>query len=969
MDGSSVHFFHRTINAYATGKRKRRKIHNQDGMKQEGVRWHKTGKTKSVMENGVQKGYKKIMVLYRTSKKGSKPDKANWAMHQYHLGTAEDEIGGQFVVSKIFYQLQKQSDNTDSSRVMEDSDLGTIQTTPRTPKTNTPNPPRPQKFFSCDDITDDYLILPRSPAQEAEFITETSHPSTSGPSYKEETETHTWLAGESQAVDGNGVDDPLLCNENLNSYVSLDDLGLNDDPSNDFSRLTRDAPEVDRNPPCGIADLENLELDTPPDFQLADLYFDSQDSIFGCPEAITMFAARNLQNRCFKTLPSLILTNPFKNVLSSSDIPSKFTTSDVIQSSFQTKKMNLLDGSRAMSTGLGRSMRSKVERRMRKESGKTLREIRRAKDLRKKLMTDEERLIYNLRRAKKKVALLLQKLKKYELPELPTPRHDPELLTPEQLQAYKKIGFRNKNYVPVGVRGVFGGVVQNMHLHWKFHETVQICCDNFPKEKIKEMATMLARLSGGIVINIHNVKTIIMFRGRKLSATEEFDTYQHTYKKKVSAFCDPENRINSYRNSKALFKARFEQALESQKLNIKKIEQQLRRKGVNPDDPVALASIQRVASTFFNAIDKKAGSPYVFREDKQFEAIPSTNLQQSEPADDSDQEELDRFIAEIEDAADKEWAAEEAAEKEEFGKIRYLNREDFGGRFRRSEMLNSEDSDTDIIGGERDSRDVRSGRRRTDNSDNEDDDEDDLGVMSDYESDTDEHDRAPVKFGKPKLERGKQNGVVRVHGNETFGRNAEVKFSEKMLKEDSESEGMLSGMEDAMWQSDSEEEQDLGQASAITNNYKSSTGEEEDYLHMKRYKNGVDVANHFASNTNDFDEGPDQLNMSRVAREKENKSHKDNNCEAFDRNAGAKFRGKTTNEKYESEDLFSDSETATWGSDVQEDLDSETSRLGPCDYRSNSEDGDCVMKKDGKDGANDKKMKASKQVDEAWDSD
>ena len=56
------------------------------------------------------------------------------------------------------------------------------------------------------------------------------------------------------------------------------------------------------------------------------------------------------------------------------------------------------------------------------------------------------------------------------------------------LQAYKKIGFRNKNYVPVGVRGVFGGVVQNMHLHWKFHETVQVCCDNFPKEKIKEMA-------------------------------------------------------------------------------------------------------------------------------------------------------------------------------------------------------------------------------------------------------------------------------------------------------------------------------------------------------------------------------------------------------------------------------------------------------------------------------------------------
>jgi RNA-binding protein YhbY len=136
--------------------------------------------------------------------------------------------------------------------------------------------------------------------------------------------------------------------------------------------------------------------------------------------------------------------------------------------------------------------------------------------------------------AKKKVALLLQKLKKYELPELPAPRHDPELLTAEQLQAYKKIGFRNRNYVPVGVRGVFGGVVQNMHMHWKFHETVQVCCDNFPKEKIKEMAAMLTRLSGGIVINIHNTKTIIMFRGRNYRQPKNLIPFNTLTKRKVS---------------------------------------------------------------------------------------------------------------------------------------------------------------------------------------------------------------------------------------------------------------------------------------------------------------------------------------------------------------------------------------------------------------------------------------------------
>lgn len=60
--------------------------------------------------------------------------------------------------------------------------------------------------------------------------------------------------------------------------------------------------------------------------------------------------------------------------------------------------LSCVSGSRLMSTTKGRSMRSKVEKRMRRETGKTLREIRRAKKLRKKLMTEEERLIYNLRR-------------------------------------------------------------------------------------------------------------------------------------------------------------------------------------------------------------------------------------------------------------------------------------------------------------------------------------------------------------------------------------------------------------------------------------------------------------------------------------------------------------------------------------------------------------------------------------------
>ncbi|XP_010251053.1 PREDICTED: uncharacterized protein LOC104593073 isoform X2 [Nelumbo nucifera] len=263
-----------------------------------------------------------------------------------------------------------------------------------------------------------------------------------------------------------------------------------------------------------------------------------------------MWAARNIQRRCVKALPSLLLNDNKNNVLSRGTSSKLLTSCNEVQSRlagdkrffFSSWVLNYFNGSRSMSTARGRSMRSKVEKRMRLETGKTLREKRRAQKLRKKLMTDEERLIYNLRRA--------------------------------------------------------------------------------------------------------------------------------------------------------LFKARFEQALDSQKLNIKKIEQQLRRMGVNPEDPVAMASIQRVASTFFNAIDKREGSPYVFHGNKQ--PIIESDTREDHASEDSDQEELDRFIAEIEDAASQEWEAEEAAEKEELGKMRYWSKEDLGRRTRRSLSPSSGDSEDEM---------------------------------------------------------------------------------------------------------------------------------------------------------------------------------------------------------------------------------------------------------------------------------
>ncbi|XP_050221762.1 SUPPRESSOR OF GAMMA RESPONSE 1-like [Mercurialis annua] len=293
-DGSSVHFFHRTINAYATGQRKRRKVHNEDGSSEEHVRWHKTGKTKPVTENGMQKGCKKIMVLYKSSKKGTKPDKSNWVMHQYHLGTDEDEKEGEYVVSKIIYQQQKQMDNNDDITLVEDCDILALQTSPRTPNPNPPNPPRPGTSRICYDCADNIL---QSSFQEEKVIIKgeyvpvdavqsevyAAQPELDAAQPEDDVGYPEWLAGESQAVENTdfcGIDDPLLCKEILgSSSLFFNNSGQNNASYTSIAH-TNEVTGIN-NAPCGIAELANLDLDTPPDFSLADLQFSSQDSIFG----------------------------------------------------------------------------------------------------------------------------------------------------------------------------------------------------------------------------------------------------------------------------------------------------------------------------------------------------------------------------------------------------------------------------------------------------------------------------------------------------------------------------------------------------------------------------------------------------------------------------------------------------------------------------------------------------------------
>ncbi|KAG8083442.1 hypothetical protein GUJ93_ZPchr0015g7001 [Zizania palustris] len=146
MDGSSSHFFHRISNAYGSGQRKRRKISpNNHADSKENIRWHKTGRSKEIYHNGVKKGWKKILVLYKGYKKrGDKIEQANWVMHQYNLGVEEEEKDGELVLSKVFCQLvSKPIDTPEMDSINEASGAFTVKSDPRTPGTNPPWPRRP----------------------------------------------------------------------------------------------------------------------------------------------------------------------------------------------------------------------------------------------------------------------------------------------------------------------------------------------------------------------------------------------------------------------------------------------------------------------------------------------------------------------------------------------------------------------------------------------------------------------------------------------------------------------------------------------------------------------------------------------------------------------------------------------------------------------------------------------------------
>uniref|UniRef100_A0A7N1A4B3 CRM domain-containing protein n=2 Tax=Kalanchoe fedtschenkoi TaxID=63787 RepID=A0A7N1A4B3_KALFE len=217
-------------------------------------------------------------------------------------------------------------------------------------------------------------------------------------------------------------------------------------------------------------------------------------------------------------------------------------------------------------------------------------------------MTPEEKILYKLRKARKKEERMVESLKKLEPKETSETAHDPEILSPEEHFYFLKMGLKCKNYVPVGRRGIYQGVILNMHLHWKKHQTLQVIVKTFTPEEVKEIAVELARLTGGIVLDIHEENTIIMYRGKN--------------------YVQPPTEIMSPRvtlsRKKALDKSKYRDGLRAVRKYIPRLQQDLELLQAHAKNHAEIISepvpeLQIAEMNIANTADSDPGSRYSAR--------------------------------------------------------------------------------------------------------------------------------------------------------------------------------------------------------------------------------------------------------------------------------------------------------------------------------------------------------------------
>ncbi|KAI9088145.1 hypothetical protein K1719_030122 [Acacia pycnantha] len=138
-----------------------------------------------------------------------------------------------------------------------------------------------------------------------------------------------------------------------------------------------------------------------------------------------------------------------------------------------------------------------------------------AKAKRIKLVKKIEHKLAGAQAKKLRAERLLSKIEASMVPA--GPDYDRETITDEERVMFRMVGLRMKPYLRLGVRDVFDGVIENMHLHWKHRELVKLITKQKTLAFAEDTARLLEYESAGILVAIERVQkgfTLIYYRGK-----------------------------------------------------------------------------------------------------------------------------------------------------------------------------------------------------------------------------------------------------------------------------------------------------------------------------------------------------------------------------------------------------------------------------------------------------------------------
>ncbi|XLU68685.1 hypothetical protein S245_027738 [Arachis hypogaea] len=147
------------------------------------------------------------------------------------------------------------------------------------------------------------------------------------------------------------------------------------------------------------------------------------------------------------------------------------------------------------------------------EREKMIKESAKAKNV--KLFRKVERKLVLAKTKKIRAENLLSKVEASLVPA--DPDCDQETISEEERAMFRRVGLIMKPYLPLGIRGVFDGVIENMHLHWRHRELVKLITKQKTFAFVEDTARLLEYESGGILVSIDRLPKgfcLIYYRGK-----------------------------------------------------------------------------------------------------------------------------------------------------------------------------------------------------------------------------------------------------------------------------------------------------------------------------------------------------------------------------------------------------------------------------------------------------------------------